>query len=84
MSACFSAAAMTRYGQMLDSPYNGSCDLYDHTVEFFFCIDALGKIWSKSDKRLRRYYVIFVAMKNTKNYAQTESDSCHTANAVDN
>jgi len=28
--------------------------------------------------------MIFVATtKNTKNYAQTELDSCHTANAVD-
>ena len=50
-----------------------------------FCIDAVGKIWSKSDKRLRRYYVIFVATtKNNKNYTETESGSCHTADAVDN
>ena len=50
---------------------------------YFFRIDAVVKTWR--DKRLRRYYVIFVAMtKNNKNYAQTESDSCHTADAVDN
>ena len=50
-----------------------------------FCIDAVVKIWSKSDKWLRRYYVIFeVTIKNNKNYAPTESDSCHTADTLDN
>jgi len=52
---------------------------------FGFRIDAVGKIWSKSDKWLWRYYMTFVAMtKNTKNYAQSESNSCHTADTVDN
>ena len=69
-AGCFSAAAVTRY------PYGGYHKLapvipmitslnFRHTS---FCIDAAVKIWSKSNKQLWRYYIIFVAtMKNNKN-----------------
>ena len=79
--AWLSTAAVTRYpnvGIPLKRP------LWPYTITALnfintFCIDATVKIWSKSDTRLRRYYVIFVATtKNNKNYAQTESDSCHS------
>ena len=70
--------------QMLDIPKTAPVTPTITPLNFrntFFHIDALVNIWSKSDKRLRRYYVIFVAtMKN--NYAPTESDNCHTADAV--
>ena len=59
--------------------------IFRKSLHNFLCISSkyffrIGKIWSKSDKWLWRYYMTFVAMtKNTKNYAQSESNSCHTA-----
>jgi len=57
-AACFSASAVIRYGQMLDTPKTAPWPLRSHRwiLEIFFRIDAVGKIWSKSDRPKRLTY----------------------------